>query len=246
MDLDFDNGANAQRGSAVVSHDSTTRCRKCGRAVDRKGVCHTCNCVQPNPKLAGKDIDQIKIKPAGFQLWMINILSEGMPVVVLTSMIHFLFTLVSIGAAGLIVVSTEGLTKVAMLGLLGVGVFFYVAWVYKSYDLMRNPHARLAWFQRPFWNLILWVARQQNWAAAVPRVVVEKRGVPLTDEDLDKVEDLDNASVLDLEGTLVTDDAFRFFYRMEKLQCLVLRDTGVSHSAVFRLQQAKPKLWIWY
>ena len=77
-------------------------------------------------------------------------------------------------------------------------------------------------------------------------MIIDKRGVPVTDEELDKIEDLKDVGVLDLQGTLVTDDAFRFFYRMDRLQCLVLRDTDVSHEAVFRLQQTKPKLWIWY
>lgn len=246
MELDFENDADSQQSASVVAHDRTARCRQCGRPIDRKGVCVKCGYVEPSLKLAAKDVAGIKVKPAGFQLWMINILSEGMPVVVLTSMIHFLFAVVSIGAAALIVISAQGLSRVAILGALLAGVFFYVALVYKSYDFLRNPHARLAWFQRPFWNLILWWARKQKWDAGANRIVIDKRDLTLTDEDLDKVENLKNVSVLDLEGTQITDDAFRFFYRMDQLQCLVLRNTDVSHANVFRLQQTKPKLWIWY
>lgn len=246
MDLDFDNDASAHHGRNEIAHDRILRCRKCGRPIDNRGVCVKCNYAHPNLKLAAKEIDDIKVKPAGFQLWMINILSEGMPVVVLTSMVHFLFAVLAVGAAALVWFSTVGLTKVAFMAALLAVVFFYVALVYKSYDLMRNPHARLAWFQRPFWDLVLYLARKRNWTNQANRVVIDKRGVPLTDDELDKLQGLTEASVLDLQGTQITDDAFRFFYRLDQLQSLVLKDTDVSHAAVFKLQQTKPKIWIWY
>jgi len=197
-------------------------------------------------KLTQKDLDNIKVKPAGCQLWLIKILSEGMPVAVLTSLIHFLFAVLTVGGAALIVFSTAGLVRVALFAGLLAGAFFYVALVVKSYQFLRSPYAKLAWFQRPFWNFILWWCRRSQWASNVERTVIDKRGVPVTDEDLDKIEGLKDAGVLDLAGTLVTDDAFRFFYRMDRLQCLVLKDTDVSHESVFRLQQTKTKLWIWY
>ena len=169
-----------------------------------------------------------------------------MPVAVITSMIHFLFAIMSVGAAALIFFAATGLIRVALFAAFLAAVFFYVALVYKSYDLMRNPHARLAWFQRPFWNTILWIARQNNWSSNRDRTIIDKRGEPITDEEIDKIDNLKDVAVLDLSGTLITDEAFRFFYRMDRLQCLVLKDTDVTHSSVFRLQQTKPKLWIWY
>jgi phage FluMu protein Com len=245
MELDFDD-ANSQRSANVVTPDRTDRCRKCGRPLDQKGVCSACHYIQPSLKNAETELDSIKVRPAGFQLWLIEIISEGLPVVVLTSMLHFLFAVMSVGMAALIVFATVGLQQVAYLALLLTVVFFYVALVYKAYDLMRNPYARLAWFQRPFWDLALWFSRKRDWANEKKRLVIDKRGVPLTDADLDKTEGLANASVLDLEATLITDDAFRFFYRMERLECLVLKNTDVTHANVVRLQQAKPNLWIWY
>ena len=245
MELDFDDGGSSNKAS-VVAHDRIARCRKCGRPLDSKGVCHKCNYAQPNLKLSEKELEGIKVKPAGFQRWLINVLSEGMPVAVLTSMLHFLFVVLSMGAAALIFFAATGLVRVALFAALLAAMFFYVALVYKSYDLMRNPHARLAWFQRPFWNTILWIARRNGWASNRERTVIDRRGVALTDDEIDKIDDLKDVAVLDLEGTSITDDAFRFFYRMDRLQCLVLRNTNVSHASVFRLQQTKPKLWIWY
>ena len=246
MEMDFDDGSAAATSANSVTHDRIDRCRKCGRPVDSKGVCHRCNYAKPSMKLSEKELDSIKVKPAGCQLWLIKILSEGMPIAVLTSMVHFLFVVMTVGAGALIFFSTEGLVRVALFAALLAAAFFYIALVVKSYQFLRSPHARLAWFQRPFWNFILWSCRRREWASNIDRVVIDKRGVPVTDEELDKIENLKDVGVLDLEGTLVTDDAFRFFYRMDRLQCLVLRGTNVSHESVFRLQQTKPKLWIWY
>ncbi len=246
MEMEFDDGSETASSTNPIPYDRTERCRKCGRPLDSKGICHRCNYAKPSMKLTEKELGNIKVKPAGFQLWLINILSEGMPIAVLTSMLHFLFVVLAVGGAALIIFSTSGLVRVALCAALLAMAFFYVALVVKCYQFLRSPHAKLAWFQRPFWNFILWSCRQRQWASNAQRSIVDKRGVPVTDEDLDKIEGLKDAAVLDLEGTLITDDAFRFFYRMDRLQCLVLRDTDVSHENVFRLQQTKPKLWIWY
>jgi hypothetical protein len=246
MDMEFDNGAAATGTANSVAHDRIDRCRKCGRPLDSKGICHKCNYAKPSMKLSKKELDDIKVKPAGCQLWLIKILSEGMPIAVLTSMIHFLFAILTVGGAALIILSTAGLLRVALFAALLAAAFFYVALVVKCYQFLRSPHARLAWFQRPFWNLILWDCRRRQWASNQNRMIIDKRDVAVSDDDLDKIEKLKDVNVLDLEGTQITDDAFRFFYRMDRLQCLVLRDTDVSHENVFRLQQTKPKLWIWY
>lgn len=246
MEMEFDAGNAAESPTNSVTHDRIDRCRKCGRPLDSKGVCRRCNYTKPSMKLAEKELDSIKVKPAGCQLWLIKILSEGMPIAVLTSLLHFLFVVLTVGGAALIIFSSGGLVRVALLAALLAAAFFYIALVVKCYQFLRSPHAKLAWFQRPFWNFVLWSCRRRDWASNIQRTVIDKRGVPVTDEELDKIENLKDAGVLDLEGTLVTDDAFRFFYRMDRLQCLVLRDTDVTHESVFRLQQTKPNLWIWY
>ena len=246
MEIDFEGAPAGETSGSSVTHDRVQRCRKCGRAFDGKGVCHTCNYANPNMRLSEEEVGRIKVKPVGCQLWLMKILSEGMPIAVLTSLLHFSFVVLTVGAATLVFVSTSGLVMIALLAILLAAAFFYIATVVKCYQFLRTPHAQLAWFQRPFWNLILWTCRQRQWASDNQRSIIDKRNVPLTDEDLNKIEDLKGAGVLDLEGTLITDGAFRFFYRMDRLQCLVLRNTNISHENVFRLQQSKPKLWIWY
>ncbi len=246
MEIDFGNGHSVSPQSVTVAHDRTARCRKCGRPLDRKKVCQRCNYVAPNLGFSDKQIDAIKIKPVGFQLWLINILSQGMPIAVLASTVHFLFVVLSVGWGALILFSTEGVSRFWLLALLLTAAYFYVTLATKSYGFLRSPHARLAWFQTLFWNVILWAARSNHWASNRDRLVLDKRGAALADEDLDKMKDLKEVGVLDLEGTLITDQAFRFFYRMDRLECLVLKNTEVSHCEVFRLQQTKPKLWIWH
>lgn len=246
MEVDFDDGALPGTTASSVTHDRVNRCRKCGRPLDSKGICHRCNYAKPSMKLSQSALEEIKIKPVGFQLWLINIISEGMPVAVLTSLIHFLFVLLTVASGALILFSSAGLVRVALFAVVAAASFFYIALVVKSYQFLRTPHAKLAWFQRPFWDFVLWTCRRRQWASNIQRSIIDKRGQQVTDDDLDKIENLKDAGVLDLEGTLVTDDAFRFFYRMDRLQCLVLRNTEVTHESVFRLQQTKPKLWIWY
>ena len=65
------------------------------------------------------------------------------------------------------------------------------------------------------------------------------------DVELAEIEELKNCQVLDLEGTRITDRSLQMLYGHKHLQCLVLKRTKTTHDAVFRLQQAQPRLWIW-
>ena len=252
-DTDTDSAADQSKSAAKKNSfpgDRIARCPKCGDPLNINRECPKCKDDLPpaskKTKTAEQTLDDIQLKPAGFQRWLINILSEGLPVALFTIMGNFLFGLVAIGTGFLLYFSYSGLMLFAMLGLWLAAIFFYVAWVYKSYDLLRNPNAKLAWFQRPFWNFVLWSARRSGWKSEKSRIVIDRRNTTLSDDDLDGLEDIKYAGVLDLEGTQITDDAFRFFYRMKKLECLVLRGTDVSHHHVVLLQQAKPKLWVWH
>ena len=127
---------------------------------------------------------------------------------------------------------------------------FYVGLIYKGYQFTRVPGASLAWFQKPFWNLLLVSARMMNWQAYDSRYkgrgIIDKRGVPVSDTEVPAIDNLSKCQVLDLEGTLVTDRGLRALYGLQNLHCLVLRKTSVTDEGVFRLQQANPKVWIWY
>lgn len=189
-----------------------------------------------------------KVVATGCQRWIGEIVSEGVPASVLGIVMHALFTAIALGSIALVFVSSTGLFRVASLGMIGAMMFFYVATAWKLFEFKRNPAARLAWFQRPFWIGVLWICRLRDWSdgSGQERVVISKINEPLTDDELDRVKSLGDAQVLDLQGTQITDDAMRFFRRIENLQCLVLLETNVTHDAVFRLAQMRPKLWIWY
>ena len=229
--------------------DSASRCRKCGQKTDKRGYCGSCNYSSTSRETAtGKPIDAIKIKSTGMQLWMSNVVAEGVPPGILVVVIHCLFAAFTAVALFVVCTSFSGLMFVAALGFVLASAFFYAATVWKTMQFRNDPHTQLAWFQRPFWDGILWYCRRNEWAdnKNSKRVVINRRQSNMTNQQLDKVKNLKAASVLDLEGTMITDEAFRYFYRIDDLQCLVLKDTSVSHEAVFRLQQTRPNLWIWY
>ena len=238
-----------RRTANFLPVDSVSRCRKCGKKTDQRGYCGSCNYSSASrDKTSTTPIDDIKITATGMQLWVSNVVAEGVPPGSLALGVHFLFTGFLVATLFALFTATSGLMFVAASGFVLATAFFYLANVWKMWQFRHDPYTQLAWFQRPFWDGVLWYCRKQNWADAKnpKRVVIDARHSPMTNRELDKVKDLKNASVLDLEGTMINDDAFRFFYRIDDLQCLVLKDTAVSHEAVFRLQQARPKLWIWY
>ncbi len=241
-------GANP-RTANFLPLDNARRCRKCGKKTDKRGYCNACNYSSASrEKSAAKPIDDIKIKTTGMQLWVSNVVAEGVPPGILAIVVHVLFAAFILAALFLVCTGTGGLILVAGGAFVLAVAFFYVATVWKMMQFRRDPYAQLAWFQRPFWDGILWYCRKNNWADGKKpnRVVIDGRDTSMTDRELDKVKGLKAASVIDLQGTMITDEAFRFFYRIDDLQCLVLKDTAVSHEAVFRLQQTRPRLWIWY
>ena len=229
--------------------DQVRRCRKCGNRTDARGFCKNCKSASPTrDRSADEPIGNIKIKASGFQLWITQIVSEGVPPAVLAVLIHILTVAFLVCAVLVIGTVTSGLWFVFTLGFVSALAFLYGGVSWKCWHFKNAPYAELAWFQRPFWDGFLWWCRQSQWSNSKGknRVIITNHESDLNDQKLDKLKDLKDAAVLDLEGTSITDEAFRFFYRMDKLQCLVLKGTAVSHEAVFRLHQARPKLWIWY
>ncbi len=244
------NGPKANSRTAnFLPLDNVSRCRKCGKKTDKRGYCDSCNYSSGSrEKATGKPIDDIKIKSTGMQLWLSKVVAEGVPPGILVVAIHFMFTAFIVAALFVVFTGTSGLMFVAATAFVMGIAFFYIATTWKTRQFHHDPHTQLAWFQRPFWDGILWYCRKNKWADPKnpDRVVIDGRDSSMSNQELDKVKNLKAASVLDLEGTRITDEAFRYFYRIDNLQCLVLKDTAVSHEAVFRLQQTRPNLWIWY
>ena len=230
--------------------DKRRRCQKCGAIADGALRCPSCGQKVVDRRESSQPIDQMKVGLAGFQLWFVRTIAESIPIRVLElglhvsiAMIVLLFTFVALFAVG-------GLEGIGILLILGVLATAYVALIRKGHQLATDPHARLAWYQRPLWDAILWIARRRDWqgydSRLDGRVIINCRGEGITDNHLPELEGLEKCQVLDLQDTPVTDQGLRHLYSLKHLHCVVLKHTGVTHEGVFRLQQARPGLWIWY
>ena len=238
-----------QEQIASVYDTVEKRCPKCGSLLHENGNCSACRYVEPKYESSYLPLDQIKMQPAGFQRWFCAIFNEGVSIQLIGAVLHVLLGLLAcILLLAAILVGGVG-------GIVGMFVIFlcaaiYVGLIFKGYQLTRNPRAKLAWFQKPIWNLILWFARKLNWqgydSTFKGRPIIDQRNSPIVDEKIPHLEGLNQCHVLDLEGALITDKALRHFYGLSNLHCLVLRKTKVTHEGVVRLQQANPRLWIWY
>ncbi len=225
------------------------RCPKCGGLINENGKCSACRYVEPVYASSYLPLDQINMQTAGFQRWLCEIFNEGVSIQMIELGLHCMLGILAaiIVVASLLVGGFGG--KLA-IGLVIVCAFFYMGFIYKGHQLTKNPRAKLAWFQKPLWNLVLYAARSMKWSAYDSRykgrVIVDKRNAPIVDEKVPYLEGLGKCQVLDLEGTLITDKGLRHLYGLSNLHCLVLRKTKVTHEGVLRLQQANPRLWIWY
>lgn len=225
------------------------RCPKCGSLLQVDGKCSQCRYVEPKYESSYLPLDQIPMQPAGFQRWFCAIFNEGVSIGTISVVLHAMLGLLAV----ILVVSAilvGGMGGVIAILLILVCTGFYMALIFKGYQLTRDPRAKLAWFQKPMWNLILWFARRMDWqgydATLKGRPIIDQRNSPVVDEKIPYLEGLNKCHVLDLEGTLITDKALRHLYGLTNLHCLVLRKTKVTHEGVVRLQQANRQLWIWY
>ena len=249
MTMDF-----GEHGAAsTLVEDQHARCSKCGN-ISKSGQCTVCKHVEQNFEKLYKPLDEIDIEPVGFQRWFLRTMNEGVSVKLLEWGSHlglgflgFFLLMVSIaGFFGIGVGPTVGL--VLFMGTIIVGLL-YIGMVIKGKQFRRNPRARLAWFQRPFWNGVLFFARAMNWQAydssLKGRNIIKVRDREFGDHQFDELEGLKKCHVLDLQGTKTTDRGLLELYSLKHLQCLVLKNTNVSPEGVFRLQQSFPRLWIW-
>ena len=244
MTFDFE-----KQQTADVYRSNEQRCPKCGSPMTKKGKCTQCRYVEQQFESAYLDLESLKLQPAGFQKWFLDIISEGVSITLLEWGLHCLLAILFgiLVLAGILLGGKTGIAICISVALLALA---YLGFVYKGHDLRSNPRAKLAWFQKPFWNAILHFARLMNWQNYDRRLrgrkIIDRRRAPLVDENIPTLEGLAICHVLDLEGTLVTDRSLRCLYGLRYLRCLVLRKTKVTHEGVLRLQQANPKLWIWY
>ena len=238
-------------GQSSRDYQKVTVCQKCGKPVTGQ----TCNaCGFKEIRRNDKNIRNIKPKPVGMQRWLIATINQALPARYLAIMIHIGLAIIValICFATITAMSREALSAFAGISILGIGFLpcvAYLALVFKSYQFLLQPGAQLAWFQRPFWNWILRLARKQNWkdydSRLSSREVITVSDEDFDDQDLLELDRFRYANVLDLEGTKITDNGLEALYGMKQLQCLVLRNTLVSKTEVYRFQQTFPKVWIW-
>lgn len=230
----------------------SSRCKKCGSPAPY-GRCSKCRYVEPRFKKMHQRLDEIKVQNSGMMLWLTKLLSDGISLTTLKVIGHVCVIVPCLLVLFLTLLQfLNGNTTWGMIFLTFtlMVLAFYGGIVYKAYQFTRNPRARIAWFQKPFWYLVLLLARSGKWEnydqRLTDRRIIKIKDPGFTDGELPQVPEIRNVQVLDLENTLITDKGIAMLYRLEHLQCVVLRRTHVSHDAVFRLQQTFPKLWIWY
>lgn len=236
--------------TAAQPKSKTKRCPKCGGVMDERGVCNECRWVRPRFSKAKQSLDEMEMEPAGMMLWFSQILSEGVPMRLLCMAANFLIPILLSVLMVFALLVVGGFYGGCLFLFFLLSLLLYVAMAFKGYQFLRTGHAKLAWFQKPFWYGILAWCRSRKWKSMDARYrnrnVVSFRGEAITDVQLVQRKELKSAQVLDLGGTLITDATIDQLYKLKHLQCLVLKDTSVSHKAVTRLQQSFPKLWIWY
>ena len=227
-------------------------CRECGKPVSGD-TCRACGHKVNRPK--NESIDQIKPQLCGMQLWLCQTIRQALPVKVMLLVMHAAMLIIGllVGGSTIVGMTSENVPVVVglcLLALLTVIAVVYLAFTFKGYQFVMLPGAQLAWFQKPFWNAILSLARGKNWRDYDPklsnRVVITADSSHLSDADIFDLPEIRRAQVLDLENTLVTDAGLKLLYQLTKLECLVLRNTQVTAAEVYRFQQTFPTVWIWH
>jgi len=250
MALDF----KSQEVSAGLVGDQQERCKKCGNLVEN-ARCTVCFFVDSKFEKLHCPLSDIEIQVAGCQRWLQQTMSEGVSVGLIALAGNLLVGAMAVMLGGIssLFLSGLGLGPVVGGGLLFltiVSTCFYLGLIFKCRQFMRKPVAQLAWFQKPFWLLLLFFARFMKWerydSALQGRRVISIRDRMFGDYDVMGHKGMKNVQVLDIQGTNLTDQGLLNLYELKHLQCVVLRGTKVSPEAVFRFQQSFPRLWIWY
>ena len=245
MSMDFDKGGKV---SAASRKSKVARCPKCGAGLQKTGRCSKCKFVEQRYDFDGKSLEQIQLRPAGFQLWLQRIIGDGVSPKMIGIVFLVLITVLYLFVLAISIV-VGGIGGYTFLFFSTVAFVSFTLVIIKSRQVASDPRAKLGLLAIP-WNLLLVFARMMNWqgydAKLKGRKIIDLRNAPVNDATLENIDGLAKCNVLDLQNSLVSDGGLRQLYGLKNLQCLVLINTKVSHEGVVRLQQAKPKLWIWY
>ncbi|MDA7906526.1 hypothetical protein N9B43_06450 [Mariniblastus sp.] len=250
MALDF----KSQEVSKGLVGDQQERCKKCGNLVEN-ARCVVCFFVDSKFEKLHCPLPDIEIQVTGCQRWLQQTMSEGVSVKFIALAGNLLVGAMAVMLGGISALFLMGLGFGPVVGglllfLTIVSTCFYLGLLFKCRQFMHKPVAQLAWFQKPFWRLLLFFARFMKWerydSALRGRRVIRIRDRMFGDNDIMEQKGIKNVQVLDIQGTNLTDRGLLNLYDLKHLQCVVLRGTKVSPEAVFRFQQTFPRLWIWY
>ena len=237
---------------ASQQYQKVSVCNECGKPV-AGDVCKSCGHRKNKP--TSQSIDQIKPNLCGMQRWLCQTIRQALPVKAMVLVMHLAMLVITllVGGSTILGMTTQNVSIVSgilLLAVLTAALVVYLAFTFKSYQFLIQPGAELAWFQKPFWNFVLTLARSKNWrdydSTLSNRVVVKADDPKTSDTDIFDLPQIRHAQVVDLENTLITDAGLKSLYSLKNLQCLVLRNTQVTPAEVYRFQQAFPNVWIWY
>ena len=245
MNVEF----NSRASVSSAAHDSVVaRCPKCGGTYNQHGICTLCNYAEPVQK-ARRDRQQKKsVRPAGFQLWLMQMSNDPKNVALVGYSFFAAFNFLGLLAmvVGILSVNLIG----ALVAVVAAFVLFFL-WVafFKTRQLARDPEASLGVFSI-FWDLTLSFARKGNWqnydSRFKGRCIIDLRSQQVSDETWPAVSGFKEAQVIDLENCNITDAGLRHLYGHHHLHCLVVKGTQVTQSGIANLQQALPRIWIWH
>ena len=245
MDLDFEQASGV---SSAAFSSSANRCPKCGGQFSQEGICTLCNFVEPIQKAQRDRQEKKPVKPAGFQLWLMNLSNDpkNTPLVGYSFFGAFnLFAVIAL-AFGILSANVAGI-------ILAVLAAFFLVLIWSAFirtrQLASNPEASLGLFS-PLWEVVLLLARQMKWenydGRLKGRLILDLRNQNVNDETWPAAAGFKDAQVIDVQGCDISDAGLRHLYGHHNLRCLILKETKVSQTGVANLQQALPRVWIWH
>ncbi|MEM9943897.1 MAG: hypothetical protein AAF939_20220 [Planctomycetota bacterium] len=233
--------------------ETVLKCSKC-RALCVYGRCPECQHIMAPYDRLYVPLTEIEIQPAGFQRWFLRTISDSTNIRPLIGAGHMIVTMFVILLIALGVAFLNGYyfgrdVGIGVLVFAGLFAIYYLLFVIKGKRFLSRPAIRLNWMQRPLWNSVLTLARLFRWQgydkSLKGRKIIKIKDRSFDDRRLAEI-DLNQCEVLDLQRTSVTNEALKLICGMKNLRCLVLRKTQVTNEGAYRIQQAKPNVWIWH
>jgi hypothetical protein len=226
--------------------DPQQQCVECGAWLDSEGVCTTCGYRQPRLKIDTRPIDQIPIELAGFQLWFSERMVGG-HIKTLRTIARGLLGVV-MGLLVVMAVAIGGGGAVLAVLLLIAVAGGYIVVESEAHRLATRPPARLNFVERPLWNIVWHIGQSTGWKVLLNSdpLVIDVRNQNLDDDRLLAIPRLAECQVLNLSENPITDRGLAMLHGLKLLRCLALRRTKVTAEGIFRIQQALPRVWIWY